>query len=91
VVAAEGQHHLEHPNSFWDVVLGSGYRATVDALGPDQRDRLRERLLGELRSRRVTTLRTDVVFGTATRDGLPASARSPLQTARDQAHAPGLD
>ena len=32
VVAAPAQHHLEHPDSFWDVVLGSGYRATVDAL-----------------------------------------------------------
>ena len=67
VAAAEGQHHLEHPDSFWDVVLGSGYRATIDALGPHQRDRVRERLLSELRTRNVTALRTDVVFGTATR------------------------
>ena len=67
VVAAEGQHHLEHPDSFWDVVLGSGYRATIDALSPHHRDRVRVRLLSELRSRNITTLRTDVVFGTATR------------------------
>lgn len=67
VVAASGQHHLEHPDRFWDVVLGSGYRATVDALSPEHRDRVRENLLAGLRSHEVTSLRTDVVFGTAER------------------------
>jgi ubiquinone/menaquinone biosynthesis C-methylase UbiE len=67
VVAFPGQHHLDHPDRFWDIVLGSGYRATVDALSREQRDRVQERLLGELRSRSVTSLRTDVVFGTAER------------------------
>jgi ubiquinone/menaquinone biosynthesis C-methylase UbiE len=69
VVAAPGEHHLDRPDSFWDIVLGSGYRATVDALSQKQRDRLHERLLSELRSRDVTALRTDVVFGTARRPG----------------------
>lgn len=67
--AVPGQHHLDHPDSFWDIVLGSGYRGTVDALRPDQRDQLREQLLGRLRSAGITTLRTDVVFGTAERPG----------------------
>ena len=69
VEAAAGEHRLEHPDRFWDIVLGSGYRATVDALSPEQRDRVRESLLAELRSREITSLRTDVVFGTAARPG----------------------
>jgi ubiquinone/menaquinone biosynthesis C-methylase UbiE len=69
VEAAAGQHRLDQPDRFWDVVLGSGYRATVDALGPEQRDRVREGLLSDLRSREITWLRTDVVFGTAARPG----------------------
>ena len=69
VAAAAGQHRLDHPDQFWDVVLGSGYRATVDALGPERRDRVRESLLADLRSREITSLRTDVVFGTAARPG----------------------
>jgi len=69
VVAATGQHRLDHPDRFWDVVLGSGYRATVDALSPEQLDRVRESLLAELRSREIALLRTDVVFGTAARPG----------------------
>ena len=69
VVAATGQHRLDHPDRFWDVVLGSGYRATVDALSPEQLDRVRESLLAELRAREIVWLRTDVVFGTAARPG----------------------
>jgi hypothetical protein len=65
VTAAAGRHHLAHPDQFWDVVLGSGYRATVQALDPAQRDRVRDRVLSDLRSGQVTALRTDVVFGTA--------------------------
>src|SRR5438067_799972 len=51
VAAAPGRHHLGRPEDFWDIVLGSGYRATIDALSPAQCGRLHERLLGELRSR----------------------------------------
>ena len=69
VVTAVGQHRLDHPDRFWDIVLGSGYRATVDALSPEQRDRVRESLLAELRAREIVWLRTDVVFGTAVRPG----------------------
>jgi len=69
VAAVPGRHQLEHPDMFWDVVLGSGYRATVDALSPEQREALRRRLLSALRSGQVTSLRTDVVYGTARRPG----------------------
>jgi hypothetical protein len=69
VVAASGGHQLDRPDSFWDIVLGTGYRATIDALSQDQRDQVRQRLLAELRSRSITTVRTDVMFGTANRPG----------------------
>ena len=66
VAATAGQYHeLERADDFWDVVLGSGYRATVDALGPEQRERLRACVVGELGARRVTRLGNDVVFGSA--------------------------
>ena len=67
VVAVPGRHDIGHPDQFWDIVLGSGYRATVDALTQEQQDTVRQRLLARLRAAGVTTLRTDVVFGTAER------------------------
>lgn len=66
VEATAGEYHkLERAEDFWEIVLGSGYRATVDALDPQQREHLRERVVSELNSRRVTSVRNDVVFGTA--------------------------
>jgi ubiquinone/menaquinone biosynthesis C-methylase UbiE len=67
VQTAAGVQHLEQPDDFWDVVLGSGLRATVDALGTADRDALHDRLIARLRSQAVRTLRTDVVYGTADR------------------------
>jgi ubiquinone/menaquinone biosynthesis C-methylase UbiE len=66
VEATAGERHeLERADEFWDVVLGSGYRATVDAFDGEERVRLRERVVGGLRARGVTTLRNDVVFASA--------------------------
>jgi SAM-dependent methyltransferase len=67
VKAAPARHHLDHPDRFWDIVLGSGYRATIDALSQEQRDLVRGRVLSQLQSDGITSLRTDVVFGTAER------------------------
>jgi ubiquinone/menaquinone biosynthesis C-methylase UbiE len=64
---AAGEHDLARPEDFWDIVLGSGYRGTVDALRPEQTEAVRGQVLAILSSRAVRTLRTDVVFGTATR------------------------
>jgi hypothetical protein len=58
--AVPGRHDLDQPDGFWDVVLGSGYRATVDALRPDQQDQLREQLLRRLHADGITVLCTDV-------------------------------
>jgi ubiquinone/menaquinone biosynthesis C-methylase UbiE len=65
--ALAGVHQLDTPDSFWDVVLGSGYRATTDALTADKRERLRETTVTKLRALDITTLQTNVVFATARR------------------------
>jgi SAM-dependent methyltransferase len=65
--AVPGQHRLDAPKDFWDVVLGSGYRATVESLAADKREALREHVLAAVRDQAVTVLRTDVVYGIAER------------------------
>jgi ubiquinone/menaquinone biosynthesis C-methylase UbiE len=65
--SVRGQHPLGHPEQFWDIVLGSGYRATIEALSQEQRDTVREHVIRDLSSAAVTAVRTDVVFGTAER------------------------
>ncbi len=65
--AVIGWQELSSPPRFWDVVLGTGYRATINALSPDQQDLLREQVVTALGVRKVTSIRTDVVYGAATR------------------------
>jgi ubiquinone/menaquinone biosynthesis C-methylase UbiE len=64
--AVTGWQELSSPARFWDVVLGTGYRATIDALGEDQQDLLREQVISELAARDITTIRTNVIYGAAT-------------------------
>lgn len=67
VTAVPGWHQLDHPDSFWDIVLGSGYRATADALSQEQRDLVRGQVLGELRARDIRSVRTDIIVSAARR------------------------
>ena len=62
---ASGEQRLTAPDDFWHVVLGTGYRATVEALGEASRARLRQTVTRELRARAITSLRTDVIYGVA--------------------------
>ncbi len=53
--------------AFWDVVLGSGYRATINALGAARAEQVRAGVIGQLALAGTTAVRTDVVYGVATR------------------------
>ena len=65
VDAVAGLHRLSEPAAFWDVVLGSGYRGTIDALEPRQQATVHNVLVRTLTAAQVTTVRTDVVYGLA--------------------------
>jgi hypothetical protein len=56
-----GTQRLDRPDDFWDIIMGTGYRATVDALEPQQQARLRTEVVGALRTAKVSSVRTDVV------------------------------
>jgi SAM-dependent methyltransferase len=66
-VAVPGTQPLEQPEDFWDVVLGSAYRGTVDVMEPPEREALKAAVLDAVRRAQVTEIRTDVVVGTATK------------------------
>jgi SAM-dependent methyltransferase len=62
---AAGTHPLNSPADFWVIAMGSGLRATVDALAPEQRDRVRDEVLTRLLDEGVTRTRIDAVLGSA--------------------------
>jgi ubiquinone/menaquinone biosynthesis C-methylase UbiE len=65
--AAASTQQLERPEDFWDVVLGSGYRGTFDALTDAEQVQVKDEVLREIRERGIVELRTDVVYSTAIR------------------------
>jgi SAM-dependent methyltransferase len=67
VVPVSGRQPLGHPEDFWDIVLGSGYRATVDAFPRPEQDALRAAVLDGLRRQHVAEVTTDAVIATATK------------------------
>ena len=67
VTAKRGTQRLPTPDDFWQIVLGTGYRSTIDALTPEQVDAVREAVLGGLRRRNVRAVTTNVIYSQATR------------------------
>ncbi|HEX5086418.1 MAG TPA: methyltransferase domain-containing protein [Nocardioides sp.] len=63
--AVAATHPVPRPEDFWVIVMGSGPRATVDALSPGQADRVHDEVLGKLEERDITEVCVDVVFGAA--------------------------
>jgi len=64
-VAEAGTHALRSADDWWRIAMGSGYRATIDALDAGVRARLREANLGVLRAADVRAIETNVVYAIA--------------------------
>lgn len=61
----EGVHPLDSPEAWWRIVMGSGYRGTVEQLDPPARERVRATVSGRLAEDRVTRITADVVYAVA--------------------------
>jgi ubiquinone/menaquinone biosynthesis C-methylase UbiE len=65
VEAEEGVHPIPAPEDWWTVVMGSGYRGTIEALDPESRARVRERTLRALAATGAREVETNVVYAVA--------------------------
>jgi hypothetical protein len=57
--------HPLDPDEFWTVVLGSGYRVLVDAIGPAAGERVRAGLRRRMVRARVEHVSADLLYGRA--------------------------
>jgi ubiquinone/menaquinone biosynthesis C-methylase UbiE len=65
IVAEDGTQVLRSPEDWWTMVLGSGYRWTVDQMEPEMAERLRNANLAWIRSHNVTSVETNVIYALA--------------------------
>jgi ubiquinone/menaquinone biosynthesis C-methylase UbiE len=67
IIAEEGQQALRSPDDWWTVVLGSGYRWTVEQMDSDATARVREANLRTMRELGATAIETNVIYAVATK------------------------
>ena len=67
VTLEPGTYALRGPEDWWTIVRGSGYRATLERLTPQARERVHDATLGRLERENVSAIETNVLYGTARR------------------------
>jgi len=65
VEPVSGTHPLRSPEDFWSIVLGSGYRATFDALTEMEQRSVHAQVLHSIEEHHITNVETNVVYATA--------------------------
>ncbi len=61
------RHPLRSPQDWWSIVLGSGFRSTIDQLGPPVAERVRLTNLAWLATHDVHEIEVNVIYATATK------------------------
>ncbi len=67
VTAEDGRQGLKSPDDWWTVVLGSGYRWTVEQMDAATAERVKADSLAPLRDGRVDSIETNVIYAVATK------------------------
>src|SRR5262249_55056494 len=70
VEAEQGTHPLADPEDWWTIVLGTGYRATVQRLDAAAAQRVPSASTEWLRRHGVRELQTNVVYARARKPGI---------------------
>ena len=62
-------HPISSAEDWWTIVLGSGYRGTIEQLNPSERERVKEANLAFLRDEKISAIETNVLYALATKPG----------------------
>jgi SAM-dependent methyltransferase len=62
IEAEDGVQRLATPDDWWSIVLGTGYRNTVDQLGPEVAEVVRDQCIRRLTVERVHQVETNVII-----------------------------
>ncbi len=60
-------HPINSGDDWWAIVLGSGYRGTVEQLNPAERETVKEVNLAFIRDGKISAIETNVLYALATK------------------------
>ena len=67
VVPENRRHRLRSPEDWWPMVLGTGYRGTIEQLDAAQRERVRKHCFEYVRTNGVESVEANVLYGLVTK------------------------
>jgi ubiquinone/menaquinone biosynthesis C-methylase UbiE len=62
VMAEAGTHEIASPDDWWSIIMGSGYRGTVEQLAPADREHVQNMNIAYIRKNAISKLETNVVY-----------------------------
>jgi len=74
-ITAENRFHLiNSAEDWWTIILGSGYRGTIEQLNASERERVKDANLAFIRETKISAIETNVLYALATKSGAPRPA-----------------
>jgi ubiquinone/menaquinone biosynthesis C-methylase UbiE len=67
IVSENRLHRIKSGDDWWAIVLGSGYRGTVEQLNQAERETVKELNLTFIRDRKISAIQTNVLYALATK------------------------
>jgi ubiquinone/menaquinone biosynthesis C-methylase UbiE len=67
IIAENRLHPIRSPDDWWTIVLGSGYRGTIEQLTPAEREKVRGPNLTLLHDEKISAVETNVLYAFATK------------------------
>jgi ubiquinone/menaquinone biosynthesis C-methylase UbiE len=67
IIAENRLHPIERADDWWTIVLGSGYRGTIEQLTQAEREKVKEGNLALIRDEKISAVETNVLYALATK------------------------
>jgi len=67
IIGENRSHFIHSAEDWWTILLGSGYRGTIEQLNPSERERVKEANLAFIRDEKVSAIETNVLYALATK------------------------
>jgi ubiquinone/menaquinone biosynthesis C-methylase UbiE len=67
ITAENRLHPIKSAEDWWMIVLGSGYRGTIEHLNPAERQKVKEANLAFIRDEKISAVETNVLYALATK------------------------
>jgi ubiquinone/menaquinone biosynthesis C-methylase UbiE len=67
ITAENRLHPISSPEDWWTIVLGSGYRGTIEQLNASERERVKEVNLAFIHEAKISVIQTNVLYALATK------------------------